>query len=251
MYDDIPEARRQQESSPRKLNPDAGFPMVWMIGGLGVVILMVLGLVLARALSPNASSTTPGTVAPAAPTTANASDGGNLLGHFPYEEVSQDQLFPLADYPGILLQASAAESLERMIADARLDGVEIVPLSGFRSKEDQDYLFFEIKRERNQTAQERAKVSAPVGHSEHHTGYAIDLGDAIQPETHVEESFEETRAFQWLWNNAARYSFELSFPKNNAQGVNYEPWHWRFVGDQDSLETFFKGRDLKQETADQ
>jgi len=45
--------------------------------------------------------------------------------------------------------------------------------------------------------------------------------------------------------NAARYSFELSFAKNNRQGVSYEPWHWRYVGDRDSLETFYKAQNLK------
>ncbi|MFN9165469.1 MAG: D-alanyl-D-alanine carboxypeptidase family protein, partial [Pseudanabaena sp.] len=52
--------------------------------------------------------------------------------------------------------------------------------------------------------------------------------------------FEKTPAFQWLQNNAAKYGFEMSFPPNNPQGVMYEPWHWRFVGDDDSLATFYK-----------
>ncbi len=174
------------------------------------------------------------------------SRNGELFGHLPYQEVSKDKLYPLKDYPKVLMRASAANALEQMIADARLDGVEMVPLSGFRSKTDQDYLFFEVKKQRNQTAQERSRVSAPVGYSEHHTGYAIDIGDSSQPETHLEETFEKSPTFQWLEANAARYSFELSFPKDNAQGVSYEPWHWRFVGDQDSLETFYQGRNLSQ-----
>jgi D-alanyl-D-alanine carboxypeptidase len=59
-------------------------------------------------------------------------------------------------------------------------------------------------------------------------------------------SFEETPAFQWLKDHAAFHSFELSFPKDNPQGVSYEPWHWRFVGDRDSLETFYKARNRKE-----
>lgn len=38
---------------------------------------------------------------------------------------------------------------------------------------------------------------------------------------------------------AGRYHFELSFPKDNLQGIMYEPWHWRFVGDDHSLHTFY------------
>ena len=72
---------------------------------------------------------------------------------------------------------------------------------------------------------------APPGYSEHHTGLALDIGDLDHPETDVEVSFEETPAFEWLKNNADRFGFELSFPVGNPQGVSYEPWHWRFVGE--------------------
>ena len=64
------------------------------------------------------------------------------------------------------------------------------------------------------------------------------------PATNLSSSFAITAAFRWLQNNAAQYSFELSFPENNPQGINYEPWHWRFVGDSHSLETFYKAQQL-------
>jgi len=37
----------------------------------------------------------------------------------------------------------------------------------------------------------------------------------------------------------------MSFPKDNPQGVSYEPWHWRYVGDTASLETFYRAKNLK------
>ena len=125
---------------------------------------------------------------------------------------------------------------------ARKDGVSLMVLSAYRSIEDQQYLFFEVKKERGQDSSTRAEVSAPPGYSEHHTGYAIDIGDADAPDTDLAIAFEETKAFEWLEANAARYSFELSFPEGNEQGVQYEPWHWRYVGDSDSLETFYQDR---------
>ena len=103
-------------------------------------------------------------------------------------------------------------------------------------------MFFEVKQERSQSVTDRANVSAPPGHSEHHTGYAIDVGDGNASATNLSPDFENTAAFKWLEVNATKYNFELSFPKNNTQGVTYEPWHWRFVGDRTSLETFFKAR---------
>ena len=101
-----------------------------------------------------------------------------------------------------------------------------------------------MKSERNQTAMERAKVSAPPGYSEHSTGYAVDLGDGDDPATNLSESFEQTRAFRWLQDHAASYHFTLSFPALNPQGVSYEPWHWRFEGSADALRLFEPARRL-------
>jgi D-alanyl-D-alanine carboxypeptidase len=111
-------------------------------------------------------------------------------------------------------------------------------VSAYRSIDLQKQIFFGVKSERNQSAAERARVSAPPGFSEHSTGYAVDLGDGDQPATHLSTSFETTRAFAWLKANANRYHFTLSFPEQNSQGVSYEPWHWRFEGSAEALQTF-------------
>ena len=87
--------------------------------------------------------------------------------------------------------------------------------------------------------------------SEHHTWYAIDIGDGQVPATNLSEKFEQTPAFRWLENNAAKYSFELSFPPNNPQGISYEPWHWRYVGDADSLKTFYQAQQLQNQSSSQ
>ncbi|MGK7898796.1 MAG: D-alanyl-D-alanine carboxypeptidase family protein, partial [Xenococcus sp. (in: cyanobacteria)] len=133
----------------------------------------------------------------------------------------------------------------QMQGAARNQGIILSALSGFRSVEAQNYLFFNVKEQRVQDATTRAEVSAPPGYSEHHTGYAIDIGDGRVPATDLSPNFANTAAFRWLEENAARYSFELSFPPDNPQGISYEPWHWRFVGDRNSLETFYKARDLQ------
>jgi D-alanyl-D-alanine carboxypeptidase len=145
-----------------------------------------------------------------------------------------------------LRQAAAVQFLA-MQAAARASGVNLVPLSAFRSVEEQNRLFFTIKQQRNQASHQRAEVSAPPGYSEHHTGYAVDIGDGNRPATNLQRTFEKTPVFQWLQANAARYSFELSFSPDNPQGISYEPWHWRYVGDRQSLETFYKARNLPKE----
>ncbi|AFY68712.1 peptidase M15B and M15C DD-carboxypeptidase VanY/endolysin [Thalassoporum mexicanum PCC 7367] len=166
--------------------------------------------------------------------------------HFAYVEASPAELTTIArasDGYEIRLRSAAAESFLRMSDDARASGIDLVAVSGFRTQDEQNQLFFNIGQQRNQNPSERATVSAPPGYSEHHTGYAVDIGDGAVPSTHISQKFEQTAAFQWLQENGARYGFEMSFPINNKQGVAYEPWHWRFVGDRHSLETFYKTKD--------
>jgi len=167
----------------------------------------------------------------------------DLFGHHAFKEAPLNQLRTIGragDGYEIRLREAAAKSYLSMDAAAKAEGIDLVIISGFRTIVEQQDLFFEISKQRNQTPAQRAKVSAPPGHSEHHTGYALDLGDSAVPSANLSTSFEKTTAFQWLQNNAAKYGFEMSFPPNNSQGVMYEPWHWRFVGDDDSLATFYK-----------
>ena len=172
------------------------------------------------------------------------SSDGRLIGHFPYREASPEDLEIIR--PGIRIKSETAKYLEKMVRAAAADRVYLSLLSGYRSHELQKEIFFEVKSERNQTATERGKVSAPPGYSEHSTGYAIDIGDAGRPETHFEVGFETTWAFRWLKKNAAKYHFVLSFPKNNSQGVSYEPWHWRFEGSAEALRAFEEARKFSQ-----
>jgi D-alanyl-D-alanine carboxypeptidase len=170
----------------------------------------------------------------------------DLLGHLPYDEAPPEELVPITNDGFWSLRSAAADRFLAMQAAAKADGIDLAVLSAFRTVSDQQALFFDVKAERGQVAAERAEVSAPPGYSEHHTGYAIDIGDANTSDTDLSVEFERTPAFEWLEANAAYFSFELSFPPNNEQGVAYEPWHWRFVGDQDSLETFYRARSNNQ-----
>jgi zinc D-Ala-D-Ala carboxypeptidase len=163
-----------------------------------------------------------------------------VLGHFRYEEAPSSELKSIGD--GYQMRSTAATQFKAMTSAARAAGVNITTISAFRTVAEQKRLFFDIKAERAQVTTKRAEVSAPPNYSEHHTGYAVDLGDANVPRANLNQGFENTPAFKWLKANAPRYSFELSFPEGNAQGVSYEPWHWRYVGDSNSLETFYKAR---------
>lgn len=250
--EEIPEALREIPDSKRPWR----WKLVLAIGGtlgLGVIALLVGTLLLNRSSQPPTTSSNPTpTKTPAAqptptpeplPSPTVEGEINNLLGHLPYQQAPESSLEAVTADGSIRLRSPAAQAFEKMQAAAAADGVDLVPLSGFRSTAEQKHLFFDIKAQRGQVTTKRAEVSAPPGYSEHHTGYAIDLGDAQAPETHIVESFEQTEAFAWLKENAAHYSFELSFPRDNPQGISYEPWHWRYVGNQDSLETFYRKRE--------
>lgn len=247
MYDDIPEARRQ--SVPEPPSSSRGNPALLIGSGIGLLAValgawLAVGFFKTEPSQSKVETETPTAIPPTGGTEAeNTPD--TTLGHFSYKVAPENELQNITADGRVRLRTTAAQAYKQMSAAAAADGVKLQPLSGFRTVDDQDYLFFRVKEERAQGAQQRAKVSAPPGRSEHHTGYAMDIGDVTQPDTHVNVTFEQTRAFEWLQKNAPRYSFELSFPKGNAQGVSYEPWHWRYVGDQDSLETFYNARNLK------
>ena len=169
-------------------------------------------------------------------------------GHLPYREnkaqLSSAGSFVRENYERAeLLDLEAAQAFERMRQSARADGINLMPVSGFRTIADQQALF-DAQINRKGSAEVAAKFSAPPGHSEHHTGYAIDITDADRPETDIKHSFEETAAYQWLISNARAYGFEESFPKNNLQGVTFEPWHWRYVGSERARQTFSDAQQL-------
>tara|TARA_Y100001970_G_scaffold294175_1_gene447973 strand:- start:12148 stop:12807 length:660 start_codon:yes stop_codon:yes gene_type:complete len=166
----------------------------------------------------------------------------SLLGHLPYKEALSEDLVTINEH--LKVHKNMYEYLIKMQNAAREENIKLVFLSGFRSKRLQHEIFYEIKSIRNQAAYKRAEVSAPPGYSEHSTGFAIDIGDGDSPEYHFEEGFESTNAFKWLIKNAHKYHFLMSFPRDNPQGVSYEPWHWRFEGSDDALQKFEESNKL-------
>ncbi|MEG3439727.1 D-alanyl-D-alanine carboxypeptidase family protein [Pannus brasiliensis CCIBt3594] len=165
------------------------------------------------------------------------------LGHFPYLEVDRSRLVRVGMYYDRpeYLEAEAADAFARTREAARAEGVNLTIISGFRSVADQEKLFTrQIQRRGSRSA--AARLSAPPGYSEHHTGYALDIGDGDARDTDLKYDFERTRAYRWLAARAGQYGFELSFPRDNPQGVSFEPWHWRYVGSEAATGVFASAR---------
>jgi D-alanyl-D-alanine carboxypeptidase len=168
----------------------------------------------------------------AVPATAQApAPDGRVMGHFGYGDITPDQLVDAP--PGFALNSCRIRrdmlpDLQRLIDAARADPAvagTIRGLSCHRSIARQTGVFA------RGDAANRAISAAPPGHSEHTTGYAIDF--AVRPANgcpDAEACIAGTAAARWLARNATRFGFEQSFPAGNAQGVKWEPWHWRWVG---------------------
>ena len=163
---------------------------------------------------------------------ALGSEGRPLYGHRAYGVAKEAELKEAGPYRGsgrtVMLRRASAEAFNRMLESALQDNVELVPISGFRTYLYQEGLFKRAVKKYN-GPEGAARWVAPPGHSEHHTGRALDIGEGKSPGCDVEACFEETRAFKWLSENAGSYGFVLSFSKEE-RAVSFEPWHWRYAG---------------------
>jgi D-alanyl-D-alanine carboxypeptidase len=121
------------------------------------------------------------------------------------------------------LAPQAATQWKAMVEAAAGDGVILLIVSGFRSYEYQAAL---IRKKINagQSITDILQVNAAPGHSEHHTGLAVDI--ATPGSRPLTEEFENSEAFRWLGANAGRFGFSMSYPRDNPWGIVYEPWHW-------------------------
>jgi D-alanyl-D-alanine carboxypeptidase len=126
------------------------------------------------------------------------------------------------------LEAATAAAWQAMQAAAAAEETVLQLVSAYRSHAYQKELF-QRKLARGLSIGEILQVNAAPGFSEHHSGRALDLATPGLPP--LEENFEDSAAFAWLQQHAARFGFRLSFPRDNPYGVLYEPWHWYFCGD--------------------
>lgn len=117
--------------------------------------------------------------------------------------------------------------MEAFYQETGVNNVEIV--AGHRTVEFQQYL---RDRALENHGQEHAdNYIALPGHSEHHTGFAVDL-DTYYAETDSLGGFDGTGDYAWVVDNAWRYGFVQRYPlnKKDVTGISYEEWHFRHVG---------------------
>jgi D-alanyl-D-alanine carboxypeptidase len=152
--------------------------------------------------------------------------------------VNQDNPVPswyalnLTDAFGVKMDAEAAAAFTEMRTQASKDEVTLWISSAYRSNELQNKLFQQEVENFTKTCPTYAEAVASAehsvakpGYSEHETGLALDLNG-------VRSDFDSTPAFRWLSLHAQDYGFILRYPKNKEEitKIEYEPWHYRYVG---------------------
>lgn len=131
------------------------------------------------------------------------------------------------------IDARVFDELHQMLEHMKQDGITNVWVqSAYRSVERQEDLFErKIKEYMEQgNTREQAEILAlqainKPGTSEHNLGLAVDFN-------YVKGDFDTTKGFAWLMEHAQEYGFVLRYGKEKEAitKVEYEPWHWRYVG---------------------
>jgi D-alanyl-D-alanine carboxypeptidase len=144
---------------------------------------------------------------------------------------------------GLQFDERAIDQLNAMISDAQAQGLSPIVCSAYRTIEKQKTLFNNqvYKYLAKGFSQEQAEIEARKyvaypGTSEHSLGVAADIVSANYQL--LDEKQADTQEIKWLIKHCSEYGFILRYPKDKVDitGVEYEPWHFRYVGIQAAQE---------------
>jgi len=116
----------------------------------------------------------------------------------------------------VKLSKSVVVHFQRMVDYAREDGItHFILNSGYRNKEKQASLYNEMG----------PAYALPAGYSEHNVGLSLDIGSSLG-------KMEDAPEGKWLKEHASDFGFVLRYPEDKIDitGIQYEPWHFRYVG---------------------
>ena len=197
------------------------------------------------------------------PTKSEPSDNSGLIIVNPQQEnwnlvvVNSGRAMPEGYVPKLATVAGTSVKLDYRVAPhydemyyaAKKDGITLTPYSGYRSYERQKINYNNLTEKymnqynlsRVAAAKKAASVILPPGTSEHNLGLAMDICNTY-------DSFATQKEYRWLVENAHKYGFILRYPtdKSHITGINYEPWHYRYVGKEIAREIYEQGLCLEE-----
>ena len=164
----------------------------------------------------------------------------------PWYAVPEDYVLQMSNVEGYQFASVGRDALAQMMEDCRAAGNSITINNTYRSKATQQWMWDKSVNEfiakgmtKEEAEKETGKTTAIPGNSEHQTGLAVDLNG---PQA----------TYDWLAEHCWEYGFILRYPddKIDITGIIYEPWHFRYVGTELSLEMQELGITLEEYLAD-
>jgi D-alanyl-D-alanine carboxypeptidase len=134
--------------------------------------------------------------------------------------------------PDYKVRSLVMPDLIALMQAAKEAGIGLQLQSAYRSYTYQATVFEGwVKKQGEEAA---LQSSARPGHSEHQLGTALDFRSASGPPAWELEDWATTPEGAWLAENAWQFGFVMSYPKGK-QDITcyiYEPWHYRYVGNE-------------------
>lgn len=149
--------------------------------------------------------------------------------------------------------ARIIDELLLMLQAAKKDGVNLVICSPYRDINRQKVLFerkinaYMKKGMSYMDAYKTASQAVTVpGASEHQIGLALDI--VADNYSTLNEGFGDTTAGKWLARHSCEYGFILRYPKGKEYitSIEYEPWHFRYVGKEAATVIMQQGMTLEE-----
>jgi len=158
--------------------------------------------------------------------------------------VPKVKFLPDTNGEAMFLRKESAKAIEKLFKSAKKEKIELYAVSGYRSFKRQREIFkYNLKND----GEAANRYSARPGQSEHQTGLAIDITCAAN-EFNLTYEFENTDEYKWLCDNSYKFGFIVRYPKGKEDitGYDFEPWHFRYVGEKAAEEIFFKDITLEE-----
>lgn len=155
--------------------------------------------------------------------------------------------------PGYSVDTRIANAVRKMLSDAEEEGLNLEICSAYRSVERQKQVFGSSMKERVKEgmdyweAYEETTLNVALpGTSEHALGLALDLISNEYSE--LDEKQQDTAEAKWLKENCHKYGFIMRYPpeKTHITGITYEPWHYRYVGEEPAAKIMEQGITLEE-----
>ena len=168
--------------------------------------------------------------------------------------IPEDYTFTLGKITGNMqCDERIIPELLAMLQAAKADGVNLIICSPYRDLNRQEVLFnrkIDAYMSKGMSYMEAYKTASQAvtvpGASEHQLGLALDI--VCDTYYSLNEGFGDTEAGKWLAEHSCEYGFILRYPlgKEYITSIEYEPWHFRYVGKEAATEITEKGITLEE-----